>query len=135
MRRALVPAVLLSIGPVALAGDAAPDLTGSVVQTLLALGAVIGLLFGTLHLLRRSGVARAGGAGLLQVRAATAVGPRERVVLVEVAGKLLVLGVAPGRVTPLHTLDATDLPAVPSRPAGERDFQSWLRQTLERRAP
>ena len=58
MRRALVPAVLLSIGPVALAGDAAPDLTGSVVQTLLALGAVIALLFGTLHLLRRSGVER-----------------------------------------------------------------------------
>lgn len=139
MRRALLPVALLSVGPAAVAGDATPDLTGSVLQTLLALALIIGLLFGVLYLLRRSGLARAGGAGLLQVRGATAVGPRERVVLVEVAGKLLVLGVAPGRVTPLHTLDAAELPPVPPRtsplPSGERDFQTWLRQTLERRAP
>ena len=54
----------------------------------------------------------------------------------KVAGKVLVLGVTPGRITPLHTLDAADLPGAPddaAAPAG-KDFQSWLKQTLERRS-
>ena len=71
------------------------------------------------------------------MRGATSVGPRERVVLVEVADKVLVLGVSPGRITALHTLDAIDLPTAPgdtpSPAAGGPDFQAWLKQTLERR--
>ena len=65
------------------------------------------------------------------------VGPRERVVLVEVADRILVLGVAPGRVNTLHTLDAGDIPRDPDggRPlSGGKDFQTWLKQTLERRS-
>ncbi len=57
-------------------------------------------------------------------------------VLVDVAGKVLVLGVTPGRITALHTLDAADLPGTPdaSQPPAGKDFQSWLKQTLERRS-
>ena len=50
--------------------------------------------------------------------------------------EVLVLGVAPGRVTPLCTLDALDLPTAgdaPASAAGGADFQAWLKQTLERR--
>jgi flagellar protein FliO/FliZ len=104
---------------------------------LLGLALIIGLLIGSLHLLKRLGAGQAGKAGLLKVRGATAVGPRERVVLVEVADKVLVLGVSPGRITALHTLDAIDLPTAPgdtpSPAAGGPDFQAWLKQTLERR--
>ena len=87
-------------------------------------------------MLKRLGAGTGNAAGLIKVRGATAVGPRERVVLVDVAGKVLVLGVTPGRITPLHTLDAADLPGAPDdtpHPAG-KDFQSWLKQTLERRS-
>lgn len=112
------------------------DATGSVVQMLLGLGLVIGLLYASLHALRRIGGGNAQGAALLKVRGAAAVGPRERVVLVEVGDKILVLGVAPGRVNALHTLDTVDLPSAGSSNAplpGGKDFQTWLKQTLERR--
>ncbi len=134
MRLSLLPAGLLASA--AAAADGSLDVTGSVVQMLLGLGLIVGLLIASLHLLKRLGAGTGSAAGLIRLRGATAVGPRERVVLVEVADKVLVLGVAPGRVTPLHTLDAADLPpapgAAPPLPGG-KDFQSWLKQTLERR--
>ena len=135
MRLPLLPACLLLLTGSAIAADSTFDATGSVIQMLLGLALIIALLFATLHLLKRLG-AGGKGASLLTVRGATAVGPRERVVLVEVADKILVLGVAPGRVSTLLTLDAAELPLAPgtssSRPGG-KDFQSWLNQTLERR--
>jgi len=122
----------------AAAADGSLDAAGSLVQMLLGLAVVIGLLYASLHVLKRLGAGTGNAAGLIKVRGATAVGPRERVVLVDVAGKVLVLGVTPGRITPLHTLDAADLPGAPEAsdtpaPAG-KDFQSWLKQTLERRS-
>ncbi len=135
MRLPFLPAGLLLLTRSAIAADSGFDATGSVIQMLLGLALIIALLFATLHLLKRLG-AGGKGASLLTVRGATAVGPRERVVLVEVADKILVLGVAPGRVSTLLTLDAAELPLAPgtssSRPGG-KDFQSWLKQTLERR--
>ncbi len=41
-----------------------------------------------------------------RVHASLAVGPRERVVLVEMAGEWMLLGVAPGRVSMLKSLSA-----------------------------
>lgn len=46
------------------------------------------------------------GASPLQVLGGVSVGPRERVLLVEVEGVRLVLGVAPGRVQTLHVITA-----------------------------
>lgn len=137
MRHFLPAAGLLLLSGPVLPADGSADVTGSVVQMLLGLALIIGLLIGSLHLLKRLGAGQAGKAGLLKVRGATSVGPRERVVLVEVADKVLVLGVSPGRITPLHTLDAIDLPTTagdaPSSATGGADFQAWLKQTLERR--
>lgn len=138
MRPVLLIAGLLAAPRAALAADGGLDATGSLVQMFLGLAVVIGLLYASLHVLKRLGVGGGTSTGLLKVRSATAVGPRERVVLVEVADKVLVLGVTPGRITPLHTLDAADLPGTPPAadspaPAG-KDFQSWLKQTLERRS-
>ncbi|WP_374260991.1 flagellar biosynthetic protein FliO [Zoogloea sp.] len=132
----LAASLMLPVAP-AFAAEAPPDLTSSALQMFLGLGLVIGLLVVSLHVLKRLGAGKGGGAGLIKLRGAASVGPRERVVLVEVADKVLVLGVAPGRVTPLHTLDAIDLPtpsgnSAPPLPGG-KDFQTWLKQTLERR--
>lgn len=136
MRSPLITAGLLLATRSAVAAEGSLDAAGSLVQMLLGLAVVIGLLYASLHVLKRLGAGAGNAAGLLKVRGATAVGPRERVVLVDVAGKVLVLGVTPGRITPLHTLDAADLPGAPDdtpHPAG-KDFQSWLKQTLERRS-
>lgn len=79
----------------------APDYGGSMVQMLLGLAVVLALMVGALWLIKQLTQRRGGPSSLLKVVAGTAVGPRERVVIVEVGTTWLVLGVAPGRVTPL----------------------------------
>jgi flagellar biosynthetic protein FliO len=63
---------------------------------LLGLGGVWVLLVGSLWLLKRLTAVRGPASGMMRVVAATAVGGRERVVIVEVGSTWLVLGVAPG---------------------------------------
>ena len=109
----------------------APDLGGSLLQMLLGLGAVLLLLFASLYLIKRLAAPRGAAAGLLRIVAGTAVGTRERVVVVEVGDTWLVLGVAPGRVTPLTQLPRQEVPA--SKPLPGKDFAGWLTQILDRR--
>jgi len=110
------------------------DLVSSLGQMLLGLAIVIVVLFVCLWLLKRLGGPRGAARGL-KVLGATPVGPRERVVLVEVADKVLVLGVAPGRVNTLHTLDADELAAsLPApAPAAPHGFAERLKQMMEAR--
>ena len=81
-------------------------------QMLGALILVLALIGGITWLLKRFSLIPAGSAGTVKVIAATAVGQRERVVVVEIANTWLVLGVAPGRINTLHTLDKTIVNAV-----------------------
>jgi len=84
----------------------------STVQMLGGLILVLALIGGITWLLKRFSLIPAGTAGTVKVVAATAVGQRERIVVVEIANTWLVLGVAPGRVNMLHTLDRTTASAV-----------------------
>ena len=110
---------------------AVPELGGSLLQMLLGLGVVLLLLFASLTLLKRLAAPGGAAAGLLRVVAATAVGTRERVVVVEVGDTWLVLGVAPGRVTALSQLPRQEVPAVTPLPG--KDFAGWLRQVMDKR--
>lgn len=64
----------------------------------------------------------------MKVVAALSVGPRERVVLVEVGGEQLLLGVAPGRVNMLHRFDQ---PVVPSAGENNDTFAAKIRQVMQ----
>ena len=109
-------------------------MAGSVVQMLFGLVIVIAALFGVLAMLRKLQGGRTHLVGGLKVIGATSVGPRERVVLVALGSKVLVLGVTPGRVNALHTLEAADLPQAPEpTPPVAGDFAARLRQLLEKR--
>jgi flagellar protein FliO/FliZ len=70
---------------------------------------------------------------LLRVIAGTAVGTRERVVVLEVGSTWLVLGVAPGRVTALAEMPREKLPAQPE-PGEAKDFAGRLKQLIDRHA-
>ncbi|MFA7281494.1 MAG: flagellar biosynthetic protein FliO [Sterolibacterium sp.] len=105
----------------------------SLFQVILSLVVVVLLLLGTLYLLKRLSAPRGAGAGLLRVVAATAVGTRERVVVVEVGDTWLVLGVAPGSVSALHQLPRMDVAADKLTQPGSLDFAGWLKQVTERR--
>lgn len=129
----LLPVPILVAPCLAHAAEAVGVAT-SAAQMALGLVVVIGLLFLTLWLLKRVAAPRGAAAGL-KILGAAPVGPREKVVLVEVGKTVLVLGVAPGRVATLHQMEASDLP--PSTPAADPasvgPFQAQLRQLLERR--
>jgi flagellar protein FliO/FliZ len=119
---------------VAQAQSAAPpptDLGGSVVQLVLGLAVVIALLFASLWLLKRLSAPRGEAAGLIRVVAGTAVGPRERVVILEVGGTWMVLGVAPGQVTALAEIPKIATPAQPTTPA-TNDLANKLRSLFDR---
>lgn len=133
---ALISALLLA--PPALSADTLPDVgqAGSgLLQVLLSLAVVIGLLWGSLYLLRHLQAARANPAGGLKVIAATAVGQRERVVVVEIGDQWLVVGVAPGRVNALTTLPRQASPdiSIASRKEPTKEFSAWLKQMMERK--
>ncbi|MBU1237160.1 MAG: flagellar biosynthetic protein FliO [Gammaproteobacteria bacterium] len=109
----------------------ATDLGGSVVQLVLGLAVVIAMLFASLWLLKRLSAPRGEAAGLIRVVAGTAVGPRERVVILEVGGTWMVLGVAPGQVSALAEIPRVTPPAQPDPPPAD-DLPVWLRRLLGR---
>ncbi|WP_332674680.1 flagellar biosynthetic protein FliO [Aromatoleum sp.] len=127
--------LLLAASPPLTAAEAPPDVAGSIGQMVFGLAVVIGLLLAGLWLIKRLSVARGALTGL-KVLGAVPVGPRERVVLVEIAGKVLVLGVTSASVRTLHILSADESanlvgPGDPGKAGG--DFPGWLRRAMERR--
>ncbi|CFB61738.1 Flagellar protein FliO [Pandoraea apista] len=122
---------------------AVPSLGGAgIVQTGLGLVLVLALLFGLAWLAKRFGLQRPLGGGNVRIVGSAAVGQRERVVVVEVAGDWIVLGVAPGQVRSLHVIDAervADMPAAPgvAHPGAQANraaqaFAQKLRESMKK---
>jgi flagellar protein FliO/FliZ len=130
---ALLTALTITVSPAPTFAQASPtaDLGGSALQLILSLLLVFALLGGSLWLLKRLSAPRGVAGGLMKVVAATAVGTRERVVVLEVGTTWLVLGVAPGRVTALAEVPRQALPQPPA--TDSRDFPGWLKQVIERK--
>ena len=121
---AVTPAPTLPAAP--------PDLGSSAMQMLLGLVVVLGLLLGSLWLLKRLSQPRGPIAGLMRVVAGVAIGPRERVVILELGNSWLILGVAPGQVTTLAEIPRQELPPQAQLPAAG-EFPAWLKQLVASR--
>ena len=133
--RIFFPTFLAALPGVVLAQSspaAVPDAGASLLQVLLGLAVVIAALVGGLWLLKRVSVPHGAAAGALRVIAGASVGPRERVVLIEVEDTWLLVGVAPGQVNALHQMPKGQFAAAPFAPTG-KDFGAWLKQVKERR--
>ena len=83
-------------------------------QAGLGLAVVIGLIFGFAWMARRFGLQPSGNGKLIELVSSAMVGQRERVVVVEIGDAWLVLGVAGGQVSALHTMPAGKLPDAPA---------------------
>jgi flagellar protein FliO/FliZ len=95
-------------------------------QMLLGLGLVLALFFGGAYLLRRlNGGKNFGRTGPLKILGGLMIGPRERIVLVEIGETWLVVGVVPGQIKTLHTLPKGELP---KEGDDEKPFAFWLKQ-------
>ena len=85
--------------------------SGGVLKMVLGLATVLAVMALITWVLKRMVPSVTNRQSLVRVVGGVSVGSRERVVLLEVAGRLLVVGVAPGRVSQLADLemDATQL--------------------------
>jgi flagellar protein FliO/FliZ len=98
--KALFTGLLFFASP---AAWAAPDATSSMLTVLLSLALILGGFVAVAWFARRHLPGMA-AQGAVKVVGTTAVGARERVVVVEVADTWLLLGVGGGNVRLLHTL-------------------------------
>ncbi len=107
--------------------------TGSpLVQVSGALTAIILFILLAAWLAKRFGLSgRTGGAKGLKISASCNLGPRERVVVVDVEDARLVLGVTATQITHLHTLPPAPA-SVDPEPAAQADFQSLMKNLLKR---
>lgn len=129
---AAVTCLILPLAAVAAAGkaDAAkgavmePVSMGNLVQLVIALVVVLSAIVGVGWMVRRLGRFPAGAGAMLKVLGGLAVGQRERIVLIQVGEKQLLVGVAPGRIQTLHVLDepltVADSGAAPMKSFSER---------------
>ena len=109
--------------------------TGSVMQIIFSLLLVLAAVALVAWIMKRINLPQHGAASLLKVISGVAVGQRERIVLVEINDTWLVVGVAPGQVRTLHTMEKGELPAPAAGSFGNADgkFQMWLKQMVEKR--
>lgn len=79
--------------------------SGNIVQIIFSLLLVLAAIVLVAWLLKRMHVTQQGSGNLLRVLGSVSLGQRERAVLVEINNTWLVIGVAPGQVRTLHTLE------------------------------
>ncbi len=140
MRRFFYSPLLLIAAPAWAQSNAAPAIqtaapSGMIAQAVFGLVVVLGLMAGAAWLLKRFNPVRTGQAGNVRIVGGVSVGNRERVIVVEVADQWIVVGVAPGSVNALSTLPRQETPAAGSASGTEsnRNFSSWLKQSIEQR--
>ncbi|MEH3023299.1 MAG: flagellar biosynthetic protein FliO [Pseudomonas oryzihabitans] len=102
--------LLLALGLLPLTASAAEathpglDVGAQLGQLLLGLLLVIGLILGLAWLVRRVQLQGPRGEQVIKVISTQHLAPRERLVLVQVGQEQILIGIAGGRITPLHTL-------------------------------
>ena len=107
---------------------------GTYLQAGLALTFIVGLLAGTAWLARKVSGGKQFGQGGLKVVGGVALGPRERIVLLEVGQQWLVIGIVPGQIRTLHRLDKDSLPTDAALAPADKPFAQWLHGITERRS-
>lgn len=128
----MLPLSVLAAEPVATAvatPAAGSGVAGQLAQLVLGLLLVLGLIFFLAWLLRR--VQQAGPAGkgqVIDIVGTRALGPRDRLVLVQVGNEQILLGLSPGTITALHVLK--EPVQVPSAEQASPEFAQRLMELL-----
>ncbi|MDD2883467.1 MAG: flagellar biosynthetic protein FliO [Dechloromonas sp.] len=131
--RSLSFLLLLPLDTLASTAEGAGLSSGTYLQAILALLVIVGLLFGTAWLARKVSGGKSFGQGRLKVLGGVALGPRERLVLVEAGDTWLVIGIVPGQIRTLHRMPRGDEPAsdTTAPPPQNAPFAHWLKRVTE----
>ncbi|MFL6966966.1 flagellar biosynthetic protein FliO [Pseudomonas alvandae] len=128
----MLPFSVLAAEPVANAAVAPASgsgIAGQLAQLVLGLLLVLGMIFFLAWMLRR--VQQAGPAGkgqVIDIISSRALGPRDRLVLVQVGNEQILLGLSPGTITALHVLK--EPVQVPSAEQATPEFAQRLMELL-----
>ncbi|CAM3589460.1 flagellar biosynthetic protein FliO [compost metagenome] len=96
------------VAPVAASGSAAGQLT----QLVLGLLLVLGLIFLLAWLLRRVQNAAPGSAQVIEILGSRSLGPRDRLLLIQVGKEQILIGHSPGTIEALHVMaEPIEVPA------------------------
>lgn len=127
--------LFLLLPAVAHAGEAVqPGVSpGTYLQAGFALALIVALLAATAWLARKVSGGKGFGQAGMKIIGGVALGPRERIVLVEVGNDWLVIGIVPGQIRTLHRLDKGCLPDAMPASATDKPFAQWL-QTIANRS-
>ncbi len=108
--------------------------SGSIVQIIFSLLLVLAAIMLVAWLLKRMNPMQLGSGNLLKILGSVPIGQRERIVLVEVSDTWLVVGVGPGQIRTLHTLEKQPLRAGENPDSGslspENKFAKLLSSVL-----
>jgi flagellar protein FliO/FliZ len=123
--------VVASPGPVVVApvGANLPNHTAYIGQVILGLLLVLAMIFAIAWLLRRFGQGTLVGSQQMKIVSSLPLGPRERLIIVDVNGEQLLIGVAPGRISQLHHFSE---PVIPAKTKDDGDFGHKLKEILSR---
>ncbi len=106
----------------------------SYIQATIALGVIVALLVGAAWLVKKLSGGREFGQGGVKIVGGVVLGPRERVVLLEVGQERLVIGIVPGQIRTLHRLAAPDQSSESTKESmPEKPFKYWLKNFTEQR--
>ena len=134
---------VLMLSPSLWAAEAAPGPAASLLRTMLGLIVVLAVMAAIAWFMKRVGpVARGGNAQALRIVGGVSVGSREKVVVLEVGGRWLVVGVAPGQGNAIADREAMEIspdtdvsnnvPGAQALAAKGQAFAGWLRKALDK---
>lgn len=122
-----------AFAPCALAGEApVPGVYSGMLQSFLALALVVGAIAAVAWILKRVARPATGASQLLKVVGTHSLGPRERLVVVEVGESWLVLGVTGQSINSLHTMARQESSAATSPKQPGFDFSRILSRAFGR---
>lgn len=109
-----------------------PDSADQLIQVTLALALVVGLIYGVAWLIKRNkGFAPSAGIPM-KTLSVLPMGVKEKIILVEVGGKQILLGMTPSNINTLATFDE---PIVDPSLGNDKPFSSRLKDLLNQNKP
>ncbi len=92
------------------------------------------LLIGAAWFAKKLSGGRGFGQSGIKVIGGVVLGPRERIVLLEIGQERLVIGIVPGQIRTLHRLAAASESTEPTQVSlPEKPFKQWLQTFIEQR--